>query len=107
MACMLYRNGDKNIVFGRPCEYRIFDDEAVDNALMNGWYDHPNRLPDDNIINGEFVAESDIIEADFEEIDTNNSGKLSNKEVRAAAEKAGIESFDKKMIKTLKKELGV
>ena len=41
-----------------------------------------------------------------EEADTNGTGKLSNKEVRAAAEKAGIAGFDTKRIKALKVELG-
>lgn len=107
MACMLYRNGDKHVIFGRTCEYRIFDDEEVDSALKNGWYDHPNKLPEDTIVNGSFVDESDIIDADFEEVDTNNSGKLSNKEIRKAAEKAGIDNFAGKQIKTLKSELGL
>jgi hypothetical protein len=41
-----------------------------------------------------------------EEADTNGTGKLSNQEVRAAAEKAGITDFDTKRIKSLKVELG-
>jgi len=41
-----------------------------------------------------------------EEADTNDTGKLSNKEVRAAAEKSGIAGFDTKRIKALKVELG-
>jgi len=41
-----------------------------------------------------------------EEADTNGTGLLSNKEVRAAAEKAGIDGFDTKRIKALKVELG-
>jgi hypothetical protein len=52
-------------------------------------------------------ADAEEVEAPTkEEADTNNSGKLSSEEVRAAAEKAGIEGWETKRIKTLKKELG-
>lgn len=40
-----------------------------------------------------------------EEADTNESGKLSVDEIRAAAKEAGIEGYDKKRIKTLESEL--
>lgn len=43
----------------------------------------------------------------FEDVDTNNTGKLSTDEVRQAAKEAGIEGWDKKRIKTLKAELGL
>jgi len=43
----------------------------------------------------------------FEEVDTNDSGKLSSEEVRDAAEAAGIKNWEKKRIKTLKSELGI
>lgn len=43
----------------------------------------------------------------FEKIDKNESGALSVEEVREAAKEAGIEGWETKRIKTLKKELGV
>lgn len=43
----------------------------------------------------------------FEEVDTNESGLLSVDEVRNAAKEAGIDGWEKKRIKTLKKELGL
>lgn len=48
-----------------------------------------------------------LVEVTFDEIDTNDSGKLSTDEVREAAKKAGIEGWKTKRIKTLKSELGV
>lgn len=107
MSFMLYKNGDKHVIFGKKCTYQIFADDDVENALKNGWYLHPSKLPQEEVINGETVLTDDIIEAEFEEVDTNKSGKLSNEEVRSAAEKAGIDGFEKKQIKTLKKELGL
>jgi hypothetical protein len=43
----------------------------------------------------------------FKEVDTNKSGALSVDEVREAAKEAGVEGWDTKRIKTLKKELGL
>ena len=40
------------------------------------------------------------------EADTNGSGKLSAKEVRAAAREAGIPNYSKAKVDDLKKELG-
>lgn len=40
------------------------------------------------------------------EVDTNNTGKISDAEVKAAAKEAGIK-IGRKSIKTLKKELGL
>ncbi len=56
--------------------------------------------------------DSEAVEAEFteiteEDIDTNKSGKLSVNEVRTAARDSGIEGWEKKRIKTLKKELGL
>lgn len=41
----------------------------------------------------------------FDEVDTNDSGKLSSEEVRQAAKEANIDGWDTKRIKTLKQEL--
>jgi hypothetical protein len=62
----------------------------------------PQGSNDDNWDPLEFIAEAPT----KEEADTNGTGLLSNSEVRAAAEKAGIEGFKTKRIKALKVELG-
>jgi len=63
----------------------------------------PEQL-EEHLSNGWSVTEHET--PTKEEADTNGTGLLSNKEVRAAAEKAGIEGFDTKRIKALKAELG-
>lgn len=51
--------------------------------------------------------ECETVEAPtFEEADTNNSGALSNDEVREAAKEAGLEDWETARIKTLKGKLG-
>jgi ribosomal protein S5 len=64
----------------------------------------PEQLQE-HLINGWSVTEGTKAPTK-EESDTNGTGLLSNKEVRAAAEKAGITDFDTKRIKPLKVELG-
>ena len=43
----------------------------------------------------------------FEEVDTNDTGKLSTQEIRAAAKKAGIKNWHNRKIDTLKEMLGL
>ena len=62
--------------------------EQLQEHLTNGWSVTKNSAPTK------------------EEADTNGTGLLSNKEIRAAAEKAGIDGFDTKRIKALKEDLG-
>ena len=82
MSCILYKL--KN---GNPVQERV---KAVDVAylLNNGYAPTPEQL------------------LKREEVDTNNSGKLSDAEIKTAAAEAGIR-IGKKSIKTLKKELGL
>jgi hypothetical protein len=54
-----------------------------------------------------FTTSPEPVAPTFEEADTNESGKLSPDEVRAAAKEAEIEGWETKRIKTLKKELGL
>lgn len=54
----------------------------------------------------EIATESETDTPTFAEADTNNSGKLSPKEIREAAREAGIPDWDKARIKRLKRELG-
>ena len=49
----------------------------------------------------------DLLKPTFEQVDTNQSGKLSNDEIRKAAFDAGIDGWESKQIKTLKKTLGL
>lgn len=54
-----------------------------------------------NLLENGYFASPDLAKAD-----TNETGKLSNEEIRAAAKEAGIANADKAQIKTLKKKLG-
>ena len=78
MATLIYKDGEE-----MRCPYQHFEEH-----LANGWSVDKNPKPTK------------------EEADTNQSGKLSSNEVREAAEKAGIEGFATKRIKSLKVELG-
>ena len=53
-----------------------------------------------------YVVDLNDVKPSFQEADTNNTGLLSDAEVRAAAKKAGIKNAGNKKIETLKKELG-
>lgn len=77
-------------------ESQIFDPKRFRSALATGdWVLDPVEL-----------EEEEPTAPTQEEADTNGTGKLSNKEVRRAAEKAGIEGFENKRISALKKQLG-
>lgn len=91
MAIVLYRKGDSHVVRGVACEASRFEVSSLKNALAAGWVVDPSQIDK---------------APTKEKADTNNSGKLSVDEVRAAAKEAGIEGYDKKRIKTLKAELG-
>lgn len=81
MSTVLYK-----LVNGKP-ERELVEALDVGRLLKSGYATTPEKL----------------IKA--KEIDTNNTGKLSNSEVKAAAKKAGI-SIKNKKISALKKELG-
>jgi len=83
----LYKKGNSHIVRGVVCELRNFETTEFDYALSLGYITDESKL-------------------DEKEADTNQSGKLSVKEVREAAKKAGISNYSKKKIDDLKKELG-
>ncbi|HHZ69595.1 MAG TPA: hypothetical protein EYN54_04780 [Methylococcaceae bacterium] len=82
MSCILYK-----LVDDKPVKESV---KAIDVAhlLENGYSSTPEQL------------------IKRKEVDTNNSGKLSDAEIKAAAAEAGIK-VGKKSIKTLKKELGL
>ena len=79
MATKIYKDGDSKLVNYDQLQRHIDAGWQFDNAPVK-------------------VSKADI--------DTNNSGKLSVDEVRAAAKEAGIDGWEKKRIKTLLKELG-
>ncbi len=82
MSCILYKFEN-----GKMVEERV---KAIDVAYLldNGYSSSPEQL------------------YKRQEVDTNNSGKLSDAEIKIAAEDAGIK-IGRKSIKTLRKELGI
>lgn len=86
----LYKEGNTHIVRGVTCELTRFKPVDVEVALSKGYVLCPNDLY-----------------KTIDSVDTNHSGKLSNKEIREAAKKAGIENYSKARIANLKKELGL
>ncbi len=84
MAVVTYKKIDGEIV----CEH--VPAELLEAQLAGGWKLRKSEL------------ETPITK---EEADTNDSGKLSSQEIRAAAKEAGIEGYETKRIKTLEAEL--
>lgn len=118
MAVVTYKKIDGVIV----CE-RIHP-EFLGGQLAGGWVlskakaegnEDPKEIKNDRKIEGiplgmdrlngfnQQPEESDPVTK--EEADTNDSGKLSSQEIRAAAQEAGIEGYETKRIKTLEAEL--
>jgi hypothetical protein len=100
MSVFVYKGGAKSLI----------PPEQLQEHLINGWK-VTEEAEDIDAEAGEIqTTEADTILAPAaptkEEADTNGTGLLSNSEVRAAAEKAGIEGFKTKRIKALKVELG-
>lgn len=79
MATIIWKDGVRELV----------EAKNLDSHLANGW-----------------SLTKEPVKVSIEEIDTNDSGKLSPDEVRNAAKTAGIEGWENKRIKTLLKELG-
>lgn len=78
MSAILYKKVDGEVISERVNPLR------VSHLLENGYF----------------------ASADEADADTNETGKLSNDEIRDAAKEAGIENYEKAQIKTLKKKLG-
>jgi len=91
MSVIIYREGGSHVVDGIKCDQIMVEASRLHAHLANGCVVDPKELN---------AAPSKS------EADTNNTGRLSNKEIRAAAEKANIEGFDTKRITALKTELG-
>jgi hypothetical protein len=90
MGVALYRKGGSHTVRGVKCEMKVFKVREMKNCIDTGWHTSPE----------------DIENPTFKEADTNDTGKLSVEEIRAAAKTAGIRNWHNKKIETLKKELG-
>ena len=41
MATMLYKKGLSNKIWGVNCDYAVFDDEDVNDAISKGWVKTP------------------------------------------------------------------
>jgi len=82
--CMLFKKGDTHEFKGRPCEIIKVSARQVKEYLSKGWF-------------------STLDEA---EADKNDSGKLSNEEIRQAAKEAGLDNWETGRIKGLKEALG-
>jgi hypothetical protein len=104
MSVFVYKGGQESLI----------PPEQLQEHLINGWSVTDGKEeaedigPDGEIqmTEADTNSEPDSEAPTREEADTNGTGLLSNKEVRAAAEKAGIDGFDTKRIKALKVELG-
>lgn len=73
--------------------YKLVDGELIQERV--------NPVDVANLLENCYFASPEEAKAD-----TNETGKLSNDEIREAAKEAGIENYDKAQIKTLKKKLG-
>jgi hypothetical protein len=81
MSVIIYREGGTHVVKGVACEQLIVQPGQLHAHLANGCVLDPAELSKDPV-------------------------GPTNKEIRAEAEKAGIEGFDTKRIAALKAELG-
>ena len=82
--CMLFKKGNTHKFKGQDCEVVVVSPSQIDQYLGMGWF-------------------KSIDEA---EADKNDSGKLSNEEIRLAAREAGIDNWETGRIKGLKEALG-
>ena len=126
MGVVLYKKGSSKNIRGFNVDSQVFDEYLFEPNLGAGWFLTPEEAygeveevieaPVDEEqaeyekpeIVEEVIEEVEEPEAPtIEEIDTNGSGKLSNKEIRAAAQNMGIEDYDTARIATLKERMGL
>lgn len=98
MAVSLYRQGTTYKIRGVLCHMEKFQPDEIDIQLSNGWFKSPG---DAYGVQVEEQEEAEKIK--IEEV-LNFKG-MSNKEIRFAAQEAGIESWETARIETLKTEL--
>lgn len=82
--CMLFKKGNTHLFKGEPCEIVKVSARQVDDYKAQGWF---GSLDEANA-------------------DANESGKLSNEEIRQAAKEAGLDNWETGRIKGLKEALG-
>lgn len=73
----LYRNGDREEVWGIKFDYAEFDDSQVEAALVDGWVENPLDLKEQ--------VEQVVV------ADTDGNGKLSLDEAKAYLAANGVE----------------
>lgn len=81
---MLFTAGNKIVDRGIECDFVVVSPGEVESYLSNGYFKTPEEVY----------------------ADTNDSGKLSNEEIRMAAQNAGLENWETGRIKGLKEALG-
>lgn len=84
MGCVVYKQGDTHNVKGVKCELKVVTIGQFKEYLSDGWFASPEEAY----------------------ADKNDSGKLSNEEIRMAAKEKGLDNWEKGRIKTLKEALG-
>jgi hypothetical protein len=117
MGVELYKKGSSKNIRGFNVDSQVFDEYLFEPNLGAGWFLTPEEAYGEveEVIEApvdeeqaEYVEEEEEIEQpEFKEVDTNGSGKLSNKEIRAAAQNMGIEDYDTARIATLKEKMGL
>jgi len=98
MAVSLYRQGTTHTIRGTLCEMGRFLPDEVHAQLKNGWSKSPEGA---YAPQAEEKPEAKEIEAE----PVPSLDGMSNKDIRAAAKEAGIESWETTRIQTLKAEL--
>lgn len=58
-ATMLYRLGDKEIIWGTPMDTMVVDASDVEKFLSDGWFLHPNDVKSPPVRMETFAIESD------------------------------------------------
>lgn len=114
MAVSLYRQGTTNTIRGTLCEMGRFLPDEVHAQLKNGWFKSPGDAyavqdeeaqADEKALHQEGPTPASEEEKTPEVRRVLNLDDMSNKDIRAAAKEAGIESWDTTRIQTLKAEL--
>jgi hypothetical protein len=95
MAVALYKQGTTHTIRGVLCEMSIFKHDDIANQLKNGWFKSTKEAYE--LQSEEPAEENKETALNFE--------YMSNVEIRDAAKKAGIESWETARIATLKTEL--
>ncbi|MEB6533274.1 hypothetical protein MXM51_01750 [Pantoea stewartii] len=52
MSVMIFQAGGNTHVWGRKLQTKVVEEDDVNDYLANGWYSHPNEVPDEKEIGG-------------------------------------------------------